>query len=378
MIKIANIIEESRYGGPQTRILTVAEKLMQQEIKTVVVCSDQEAERFCAEALKRNIKMIRLPMTRLSRSLKTFLQYFLFLFYDVLKLRKIFIEEGIDIVHCNSARQFKGVIAGKLAGKKVVWHLNDTWNPLVIKLIFYPLAFMTDHFIAAGNRVKKYYLEFFLLNRKPIKIIQAPVDTGFCDPEKVEVDARIGGTSGIKVVSVGNINPAKGFEFLIESVPYFNKQSDLSIWIVGPFYVNQKSYYQELEQLVTQHANEGLRFYGPANNVPAVLKAADVYVCSSIHEASPISVWEAMAMGKAIVSTDVGDVSKFIKDGINGFIVPPRDPKALAEKTEILCEDAQLRRDFGRRARETAIRHLDISVCAKKHADVYRAVLQRP
>jgi glycosyltransferase involved in cell wall biosynthesis len=378
MIKVANIIEDSRYGGPQNRIINVADKLKQYNITTVIICPEQESHKFYTEAKKGGIQIERIPMSRLSKNAFSVFRYFIFLTTEVIILRRLLLKQNIDIVHCNSARQFKGVIAAKLAGKKVVWHLNDTWNPLVIRLIFYPLAFMAEYFIAAGNRVRSYYLDSFLSKRKPVRIIRPPVETTIFDPKKVEVDLRITESQGIKIVSVGNINPAKGFEYLIEAVAYFKKVSVFSVWIVGPYYENQKTYYNHLEKLTVEHANGCLHFYGPSDDIPAILKAGDIFVCSSIHESGPMSVWESMAMGKAIVSTDVGDVNKFIEDGINGFIVPPRDPKALAEKIEILCEDAQLRKDFGRRARETAIRHLDISVCAKKHADVYRAVLQKP
>lgn len=377
-IKIANIIEEGRYGGPQTRIVGVAERLKAQDIETVIVLPEKESERFYAEAVKRKLAIRSLKMHKLSRSPIAILFYFLTFPKEVYLLCKILKKENIDIVHCNSARQFKGVVAGCLARKKVIWHLQDTWNPLIIRAFFFTASFLVDHFIAAGEKVREYYLGRFPLSRKPVKIIQAPVDTSVFDPDLVYADQRIASSPGVKVVSVGNINPAKGYEYFIDAVSHISKRNiPGNFWVVGPHYENQKTYYEKLQSTSQKITHNSFQFYGASDNIRSVLKAADVYVCSSIYEASPISVWEAMSMGKAVISTDVGDVRQFIQDGVNGFIVPLRDPKALADKIGVLLQDANLRQVFGARARTTAIRHLDISICARKHAEAYRDILKK-
>jgi glycosyltransferase involved in cell wall biosynthesis len=106
-----------------------------------------------------------------------------------------------------------------------------------------------------------------------------------------------------------------------------------------------------------------------------VLNSADVFVCTSLYEASPTVVWEAMSMAKAIVSTDVGDVRIIIENGKSGFVVPTRNPAALAQKIEILLSDPELRRSFGREARNRAKALLDVATCAGLHEEAYRRTL---
>lgn len=77
-------------------------------------------------------------------------------------------------------------------------------------------------------------------------------------------------------------------------------------------------------------------------------------------------------MAKPIVSTDVGDVARFIKDGENGFIGPIKDAAALADKVEIFIKNKELRKKFGKKARRVAVKYLDINVCAKKYATFYK------
>ena len=87
-----------------------------------------------------------------------------------------------------------------------------------------------------------------------------------------------------------------------------------------------------------------------------------------------MSVWEAMAMERAVVSTDVGDVARYITDGENGFIVRVADAAALAEKVGQLVENEQLRQNFGPRARAAVVPELDVASCAAKHRAAYRQI----
>lgn len=112
MTRTANIIEEGRYGGPQAQILGVAERLKVGGIDTVVICPEQESERFYTEAVKRKAEMRRVSMHRLSRDPLAIFRYFITFPKEAYFLYQLLKKGNIDIVHCNSARQFKGVVAG--------------------------------------------------------------------------------------------------------------------------------------------------------------------------------------------------------------------------------------------------------------------------
>jgi glycosyltransferase involved in cell wall biosynthesis len=167
---------------------------------------------------------------------------------------------------------------------------------------------------------------------------------------------------------VGYINPVKGIEYFIEMAHMLNaKYKNLHFTIVGPPLGGQRSYSRGITRLLREYHLKNVHFYGMCDDVPGILKGTDIYVCSSLTEASPMSVWEAMAMRKAVVSTDVGDVRR--------FIVPPRNAEALAEKVDLLIGDTELRNGFGKRARATAVTELDVEICADKHRRFYQEVL---
>lgn len=378
-IKVANIILEGRLGGPQNRILQVAEKLKTHEIETIAIIPEKGSDFFYSKLLEKNIQVKKLNLHRLTKHSPHLIGWLIFFISELFSLYSYLKHENIKLIHCNISWQIKGILAGKIAKAKVIWHLQDTRKHWIKKILINILArFLCDGIIVAGNRVRNCYLNSKILNKKKIMEIQAPVDTSYFKSNNFTGDEVIKDHSGIKIATVGNINPAKGIEYFIKMAKILNnKYKNLNFYIVGSILDSQKKYSSMLDQLVLKHNLNNIRFYGRSQNVPMILKSIDIYVCSSVREASPISVWEAMAMEKAIVSTDVGDVNVYIKDGENGFVVPIKNSYALAEKVDILIQSMNLRKKFGKRAREVATKYLDIEVCTRKHIEFYKRILQR-
>jgi glycosyltransferase involved in cell wall biosynthesis len=235
---------------------------------------------------------------------------------------------------------------------------------------------MPDAFIVAGARVREYYLGR-VPTGKPIFEIQAPVDCAAFDPRKFVTSQHLS-SSKLNVVLVGNVNPIKGIEYFIEMVSKLNQVTwnTFEFYIVGPVYESQSNYARRLNALVECKRLDNVHFLGPTKDVRSILNAADIYVCSSVAEASPTAVWEAMSMAKAIVSTDVGDVRRFLVDGVVGYVVPTRNSDELARAVGSLGANAELRAQFGRKAREVALKHLDIAICAERHLQTYAGLIK--
>ncbi len=155
-----------------------------------------------------------------------------------------------------------------------------------------------------------------------------------------------------------------------------NKQDfDVQFVVVGAIFPSQKRYYTELCMLATELGVDNIEFIGASDDVKPLLKRFDVYLCSSNAESSPISVWEAMAMAKPVVSTDVGDVPVYVRNNESGFIVDVGDSTAIADRLGKLLKNETLRDNFGKKAREVAVRELDISRCTELHLAAYKQIL---
>ncbi|MDX2464376.1 MAG: glycosyltransferase family 4 protein [Porticoccus sp.] len=379
MIKIANVIEDARLAGPQLRIAAVASRLNKNKYKTTVLIPKKDNDRFKKKLEDFGVEYKELPLHCLTKDKKKLLLFVLYFTYEVFSLWRYLKYERFDIVHVSGGSwQWKGVIAGKLAGCRVLWHLNDTRMPDYIKMVFRFLAkYFSDGFIVAGDKVKKYYLDDLKVRKKIVEVIQAPVDCTSFSSNSVTIDKNIEKYNSVNVVTIANINPVKGLETFIKSAAKLKSNGlNVNFFIVGPVYDSQMSYFDILKKIVTDLDVENIHFLGGVDDVKSILKSANIYVCSSLSEASPTSVWEAMAMGKPVVSTDVGDVSRFIKNGVNGFIVDVNDDEGMMLALSKLVCSPGLRAEFSKKNREIALTQLDVSRCVAKHENVYKSLVK--
>ena len=149
---------------------------------------------------------------------------------------------------------------------------------------------------------------------------------------------------------VGRIDPLKDLETLIDAFGRLQRRMP-RVWLdlYGPVPAGNEKYYKKLRELVARRQlGTRVQFRGSVSPVSKAYHGARVIALSSISEGLPYTVIEAMMSGRATVSTDVGGVREVVGD--TGLLVPPRDPKALADALERVLSDDELRHDLARRA----------------------------
>lgn len=115
-----------------------------------------------------------------------------------------------------------------------------------------------------------------------------------------------------------------------------------------------------------------IQFVGNRSDIPELMRQADVAVLSSHQEGFPNAVIEAMAAGLPVVATAVGGVIEAVIHGETGFLVPIRDPSAMAEALVTIARDATLRKRFGEQGRAVAQRRFALDTCADAYISFYR------
>ena len=116
-------------------------------------------------------------------------------------------------------------------------------------------------------------------------------------------------------------------------------------------------------------------FLGHVEDMPGLLRRANLAVLPTYYnEGVPLFLLEAAASGLPLIGTDIGGCQVIVRPGVNGLIVPARDPKALAEAIATLVSNPALRAQMGAASREIAIREFDQSQVIEQYWDVYRAV----
>lgn len=114
-----------------------------------------------------------------------------------------------------------------------------------------------------------------------------------------------------------------------------------------------------------------ITYLGHRDDVKEQLSQSDIFVLPSFREGLPRTSMEALSMGIPIVTTDTVGCRETVENGLNGFVVPPKDPLALAQAIEKLILDRPLREKMGKAGREKALREFDIDAIVAKHLEIY-------
>lgn len=189
-----------------------------------------------------------------------------------------------------------------------------------------------------------------------------------------------GGNPG-QLLFAGRLIPRKGVHTLLQAFANLHQQLPISTLRLagGKDYRNEsKTYYQELEQFVVNNGlTQAVTFLGELDE-PALLAEytnCSALVLSSVLETAPMVIMQALAAGKAVVSTDAGGARHLVDHGYTGLIVPPNDVSALSQALyQILSDETQLK-VMGQRAQEVARRRFHARVVAAKTREVYYTIL---
>ena len=376
MIKVCNVDEEGRFGGPERRIVQVAVALREYGVQTHVVYPALNSETFEKNLIDSGVLCTKMDITRLSTERKILVRYLFRFVFETLKLSRFFKANAFDVVHANGSYQFKTAIAAKIAGVPLVWHLNDTRMNAAVKSVFSALGnILSKGFIVAGERVFDYYLKDLDIKNKPCIEIHAPVDT---EKFKPKIKTPRDSDRDIIISTVSGINPDKGVEYFVKlAAKVLRDYPSIKFRLAGAGLTSQKSYSQLIKKTIEECniPDESLQFLGLIDDVPEFIDDSDICVFTSVSEAGPTSIWEALAMGKPVITTDVGSVKQYIEDGVSGYVVPVADVDALYARASELIKDKEKRSFLGRNARDIAVSKLDISAAAKLHSEIYEKVL---
>jgi len=280
-------------------------------------------------------------------------------------------------VHGYAAADF-GRLAARRVGAALVLHEHfaDPRMPAYQGLADRMLARFTDRAIAVSGSTRDFLVRERHVPAKRVRLIWngaplaefAPVTLATALATRRE----LGLPANAPVVgSIGRLSEQKGHRHLLDAAArVLPRRKDTRFLIVG----DGDQMGPLRQQADTLGIASSVVFAGHRPDVPALLGALDVFCISSTYEGTPLALFEAMAAGKAIVSTAVDGCREVLEDGVTGLLVPPRDPDALAAALLRALADEALRASLAKRAREASA-HYDIAACVAQMQDLYDEVL---
>jgi glycosyltransferase involved in cell wall biosynthesis len=283
-------------------------------------------------------------------------------------------------VHGYAAADF-GRLAARAAGARLVLHEHfaDPRLPAYQAAADWLLRGRTDGAIAVSRSTREFLVRQRFVPEDRVRLIWngAPLDefAPVPPPRALRVRRELGLPDDALVVgTVGRLNAQKGHRFLLDAAArLLPRRPGARVLIAGDGDL--------MADLRAQAAALGLTdrvvFAGHRTDVPDLLGALDVFCISSLYEGTPLALFEAMASGKAIVSTSVDGCREVLEDGVTGVLVPPADAAALADGLERVLADEALRAALSRQAL-AASRRYDVRTCVDAMQALYDDLLGGP
>lgn len=278
------------------------------------------------------------------------------------KLARLCRDRRFDVVHTHTSKGgFLGRAAARLAGVPVVIHTAHGFafheSSSSLSMAFYTrLERLAGRWCDCVATVSEFHHDWALKQRlaSPEKIVT--LRNGISRARLVvsrgrhEVRRELSIDDGdVLLLSTARLAGGKGLEALILAMPEVLKRDDRVRLVLvgeGPSRLDLEA------QARTAGVASAIRFLGFRSDIGDMLNASDVVVAASRREGLSISVLEAMAMGKAIVATNIGSNLELVEDGVSGLLVPPDDPGALAEAILRLAANPDVASRYGDEAME--------------------------
>ncbi|HZD55705.1 MAG TPA: glycosyltransferase [Anaerolineales bacterium] len=276
-------------------------------------------------------------------------------------LRQVIDEFGPDIIHTHE---------GAILGNQLLRLKKDVGVPLISSCYYIPryvTHYLTwrvkllnqllwryavwhfnqfDHVIFSTSTQASYYYQNGL--RVPTTIISNGLDTTRYTPSDgrvEEVEARYNLPSRPRILFVGRLMKDKKIDILIEAIPRICALRQAHLLLVG-----RGDEQQQLEQLaVRMKVRDQVHLLGfvPEEDLPAIYRASDVFAIASVSEVQSIPTLQAAACGLPVVAADAAALPELVRDGVNGFLVPPDSPEAISKAILKLTESPTCARSMG-------------------------------
>jgi sugar transferase (PEP-CTERM/EpsH1 system associated) len=373
---VAHVIHRLDFGGLENGLVNLINRMPADRYRHAVICMTDYTD-FRARIARPDVHCYALHK-RAGKDPGAYLR----LYRLLRRLRP-------DIVHTRNLAALEGLLPAALAGGFKRVHGEHGWDVgdlngrnarhRLLRRCYRPLV---HRYIPLSRHLQAYLQHQVGVATASLTQIYNGVDTerfrpaeggrgklplpGFAPPGSFVI-----GTVGRMAEVKDPLNLVRGFLHLLGCVPDGRERLRLVMIGDGPLRARAQA------MLAEAGAAELAWLPGARDDVPALLRAMDVFVLPSLAEGICNTVLEAMASGLPVVATRVGGNPELVVDGTTGLLVPAADRVAIAYGLRHYLQDPASRMEHGGAARERAVRHFALERMVQQYLEVYDAVLGR-
>jgi glycosyltransferase involved in cell wall biosynthesis len=253
-----------------------------------------------------------------------------------------------DVVVANTLVMWAAVRAAHEQGIPAVWYIHESLvaHHLAAQIPeIKPALGLADILIMPTRRTAQLYAT---LTDRPIEVVPYGIPSAKATPGKPAKDSEL-----IRFLLLGTYEPRKGQDICLQAIDQLSATAKSRAVFQVAGRILDRPFYERLAQQAGQMPNVELRDALDHSEALEASAAADVLVCASRDETMPIAILEAMSLGKAIVTTNVGGIAEWLNDGVNALLVPAENSGALAEALRRCVDEPGLIASLGGNARRT-------------------------
>lgn len=359
-MKILQVNTERIFGGGENQVLLLLQGLRDRGIATAF--SGPPGSPLLARTREARVPVVEVPCQGDWDVLSAFL------------LARTVKRGGFDLLHLHTARAHTlGVLAAWLFGcdRPMVVSRRVSFPPR--GNIFSRKKYLSSkvRYIAVSEDIARTLVRSGVPSER-IRVIHSGVDTGKA-PGDFHLPGKTAG--GATVGTMGQLSPYKGQQYFLRAMPLIlERLPGARIYIAGTGALEQ-----ELRVLAKELGLwERVTFTGFVEDSLSFLNALDVFVLPSIAgEGIPNVLLEALSAGTSVVATSVGGITEIITDRIEGRLVAPADPRALAQAVLELITDPDRAVEMAGKGKEKVAREFSHIKMIDATIAVYREVLEK-
>jgi glycosyltransferase involved in cell wall biosynthesis len=273
----------------------------------------------------------------------------------------------------------------KCLGFKIVHTAHDILphgrETLESKRLFRSIYTLADRLIVHAENIRQEMIKMFDVDPNKVYVIPHGSNALFFTSSVSKQAARTHldiSLSKKVILFFGLIRPYKGLEYLLEAFEEIEAQVKDAMLLIAGKYHGDRAVTQHYSKLLAQFADkDNVRCvidYIPCDKVGYFFSAADVVVLPYIQASQSGILLSAFAAGRPVIVTDAGGLSEIVDDGRSGFVVPPKNSKALAEAGVKILKNPDLLMQMGREGKIVAESKYCWDKVALKTLDVYRTL----
>lgn len=277
--------------------------------------------------------------------------------------------KNYDILHFHNDVDLSFPVFSYLSKKPKLLHchcLDTTYNmykeSIVSRFLFKTVA---NLYIAVSKDIKRMLTDLGVSPNRT-RIVHNGIDVEeFAPSREPKVDNLL--------LFVGRLDPKKGLPVLIRSLDYL--KTPVKLVIAGPL-SHDVAYSEKVLTLIEKASKRTIHkilYVGVPEKSELIrwYQKASVFVCPSLSEPFGIVNLEALSCQTPVVGTAVGGIPEVVRDHENGILVPPKDPRRLAEGIQYLLDNEKDRLRFGEEGRRSVVRNFSSEIIAKKLREIY-------